>query len=380
MLIIKAIERTLLRHGSWASMVTRQVKNLEPRKIQKVGYSTLSVSIPMNWAKKTGVQKGDVVFLSEEKDGALRITPKPTSSEDSSIYVVNVDNCDNTKVLERVIVGNYVLGRNLIRVESSRRLMREQIESIRKATQRLLGIGIIEESDRHLLLQCSIDPKNFPLETVIKRLYVITSIMFKESIDALIDRDMELARDAITREYEADTIFWLLARLLASAQQSRLISEAIGIIDPMEVVEHNLIAWYLEMIADRLNAIAGNIISLEERRDDGDEDLIGRLSQIGMICFTIFDQAMKSMFDGDLKLASDAVDLYEAVGHEEESLLKEFQANHDPEVSAYINEIAWELRIIAEYATTIATISIDNVLKSDNEVCSVEEIEAQEPS
>lgn len=380
MLRIKAIERTPLRHGSWASMVTRQVKNLEPRKVQKVGYSTLSVSIPMNWAKKTGIQKGDVVFLSEEKDGALRITPKPTSSEDSSIYVVNVDNCDNTKVLERVIVGNYVLGRNLIRVESSRRLMREQIESIRKVTQRLLGIGIIEESDRHLLLQCSIDPKNFPLETVIKRLHVITSIMFKESIDALIDRDMELARDAITREYEADTIFWLLARLLASAQQSRLISEAIGIIDPMEVVEHNLIAWYLEMIADRLNAIAGKIISLEERRDDSDEDLIGRLSQIGMICFTIFDQAMKSMFDGDLKLASDAVDLYEAVGHEEESLLKEFQANHDPEVSAYINEIAWELRIIAEYATTIATISIDNVLKSDNEICSVEEIEAEELS
>ena len=356
------------------------MRNLEPRKIQKVGYSTLSVSIPMNWAKKTGIQRGDVVFLSEENDGALRITPEPTSSEDSSIYLVNVDNCDNTKVLERVIVGSYVLGRNLLRVESERRLMREQIESIRKVTQRLLGIGIIEESDRHLLLQCSLDPKNFPLETVIKRLHVITSIMFKESIDALIDRDMELAKDAIAREYEADTIFWLLARLLASAQQSRLVSEAIGITDPMEVVEHNLMAWYLEMIADRLNTIASNIISLEERRDESDESLIERLSQIGMICFTMFDQAMRSKFERDLKLASDAVDLYEAVGREEESLLKEFQANHDTEVSAYVNEIAWEFRIIAEYATTIATISIDNVLKNDNELCSVKEIEAKKPS
>ncbi|MBN2335311.1 phosphate uptake regulator PhoU [Candidatus Bathyarchaeota archaeon] len=348
---------------------------MEPRKIQKVGYSTLSVSIPMNWAKKQGVQKGDIVFISEENDGALRITPEPTRAEDSSVYVVHVDNCDNTKVLARVIVGNYVLGRNLIRVESSRRLMREQIESIREVTQRLLGIGIIEESDRHLLLQCSIDPKNFPLETVIKRLYMITSIMFKESIDALIDRDMELAKDAIAREHEADTIFWLLARLLASAQQSRLISEAIGIVDPMEIVEHNLIAWYMEMIGDRLNAIAKNIILLEDRREESDEELIERLSQIGLICFTMFDQAMKSMFEGDLKLASDAVDLYEAVGHEEDSLLKEFQETHDPELSAHINEIAWELRIISEYATTIATISIDNVLKSENEICTIEEKE-----
>jgi phosphate uptake regulator len=124
---------------------------LEPRKIQKVGYSTLSVSLPMNWAKKTGVKKGDIIFISEENDGALRITPEPSKTDDSSIYVVNVDNCDNTKVLARVIVGNYVLGRNLLRVESQRRLMREQIESIRKVTQSLLGIGIIEESDRHLI-------------------------------------------------------------------------------------------------------------------------------------------------------------------------------------------------------------------------------------
>ncbi len=325
----------------------------------------------MNWAKKTGIKKGDVVFISEENDGALRITPEPTQTEDHSIYVVNVDKCDNTKVLARVIVGNYVLGRNLVKVESERRLMREQIEAIREVTQKLLGIGIIEESDRHLLLQCSVDPKNFPLETVIKRLYVITSIMFKESMDALIDRDMELAKDALAREHEANTIFWLLTRLLASAQQSRMISEAIGIVEPMEVVDYNLVAWYLEMIGDRLYAIAKDIIAIEELRNDDDEELFERLSQIGLVVFTMFDQAMKSMFESDIKLASDAVDLYEAVGHEEDSLLKEFQENHNPELSAFVNEIAWELRIIAEYSTAIATISIDNVLWGENDICTV---------
>lgn len=359
------------QRGLYGSFVIKTVNIMEPRKIQKVGYSTLSVSIPMNWAKKTGIKKGDVVFLSEENDGALRITPEPTKTEDQSIYVVNVDNCDNTKVLARVIVGNYVLGRNLIKVESERRLMREQIESIREVTQKLLGIGIIEESDKHLLLQCSIDPKNFPLDTVVRRLYVITSIMFKESMDALIDRDMELAKDAIAREHEADTIFWLLTRLLASAQQSRVVSEAIGIVEPMEIVENNLIAWYLEMIGDRLYAISKNVIALETLRNDEEEELFERLSQIGLIVFTMFDQAMKSLFEGDIKLASDAVDLYDAVGREEDSLLKEFQENHNPELSAYVNEIAWELRIVAEYSTAIATISIDNMLWLENDICSV---------
>ena len=344
---------------------------MEPRKVQKVGYSTLSVSLPMNWAKKAGVEKGDLVFISEESDGALRLTTEQGKVEDNTVYIVDVDKCDNTKVLARVIVGNYVLGRNVIKVESDRRLMREQIESIREVTQRLLGIGIIEESDRHLLLQCSINPKNFPLETVVRRLFVITSIMFKEILDSLIDGDMELAKDAITREYEADTIYWLLARLLASAQQSKVISESIGISDPMDIVQYSIIAWYLEMIGDRVNNIAESIIRLQPIRHESDDDLIDRLTQIGMIAFTMFDKAVKSVFDRNLTVASDAVDLYETVANEESRLLKRFQNGSSPDVAASVSEIAWDLKIIAEHSSAIAEIAIDNILNGDNEICRV---------
>ncbi len=344
---------------------------MEPRKVQKVGYSTLSVSIPMNWAKKMGVQKGDLLFISEESDGALRLTAEPSKVEDSVVYVVDVDLCDNTKILARVIVGNYVLGRNMIKAESSRRLMREQIESIREVTQRLLGIGIIEESDRHLLLQCSIDPKNFPILTVVQRLYVITSIMFKEALDSLVDADMELAKDAITREHEADTIYWLLARLLASAQQSRAVAEAIGVKDQMEIVHNSLIAWFLEMIGDRVYNIASNIIRLQQfRKGDQDEEVLERLNQIGRISFTMFDKAVKSISEGTIKVASDAVDLNEAVEKEEEALLKEFRSKTSTDVVSIVRAIAWELKIIAEHSAAIAEIAIDNVLKGKNEICS----------
>jgi phosphate uptake regulator len=346
---------------------------METRKVQKVGYSTLSVSLPMNWTKKMEIKKGDLVFLSEETDGALRLTVDPGKTEDNTVYMVNVDNCDNTEVLARVIVGNYVLGRNVIKVYSSRRLMREQIESIRGVTQRLLGIGIIEESERHLILQCSIDPNKFPLETVVRRLYVITSIMFKEIMNSLIDGDMELAKDAITREYEADTIYWLLARLLASAQQSRLVSEGIGIKDPMDIVQHSIIAWYLEMIGDRVNDIAASIISLQQTRQESDDEIIERLVQIGMMAFTMFDKAVKSIFEKDLNVASDAVDLYENVENEEGNLLKRFQNGSSPDIAATVSQIAWDIKIIAEHSSAIAEIAIDHALKGKNDICFIEE-------
>jgi phosphate uptake regulator len=346
---------------------------METRKVQKVGYSTLSVSLPMNWTKKLEIKKGDLIFLSEETDGALRLTVEPGKTEDNTVYMVNVDNCDNAEVLARVIVGNYVLGRNVMKVYSSRRLMREQIKGIREVTQRLLGIGIIEESERHLILQCSIDPNKFPLETVVRRLYVITSIMFKEILNSLIDGDIELAKDAITREYEADTIYWLLARLLASAQQSRLVSEGIGIKDPMDIVQHSIIAWYLEMIGDRVNDIAASIISLQQTRQESDNEIIERLVQIGMMAFTMFDKAVKSIFEKDLNVASDAVDLYENVENEESNLLKRFQNGSSPEVAAAVSQIAWDMKIIAEHSSAIAEIAIDHALTGKNDICFIEE-------
>ncbi len=347
---------------------------MEPRKVQKVGQSTLSVSLPMAWTKKVGIQKGDLVFISEESDSALRLTTEPGKTENDVEYVVNVDRCDNTKVLARVIVGNYVLGRSLLRVESNRRLMREQIESIREVTHRLLGIGIIEESDRHLLLQCSIDPKKFPLETVVRRLYVLTSIMFRETLDSIVDGDLELAKDAITREYEADTIYWLLARLLASAQQSRAVADSIGIEDPMDIVQHSIIAWYLEMIGDRVTHIASNVIKLQEIRKEEDSSLIERLNQIGVIAFNMFDKAVSSIFDGNLTIASDAVDMYDTIEREESTLMKRFHNGSSPELAAIISEIAWDFKIIAEHSSAIAEIAIDIVLKGENEYCRVSEV------
>ncbi len=346
---------------------------MEPRKVQKVGQSTLSVSLPMAWTKKVGIQKGDLVFISEESDSALRLTTEPGKTENDVEYVVNVDRCDNTKVLARVIVGNYVLGRSLLRVESNRRLMREQIESIREVTHRLLGIGIIEESDRHLLLQCSIDPKKFPLETVVRRLYVLTSIMFRETLDSIVDGDLELAKDAITREYEADTIYWLLARLLASAQQSRAVADSIGIEDPMDIVQHSIIAWYLEMIGDRVTHIASKVIQFQEVRKEEDSSLIERLNQIGVIAFNMFDKAVSSIFDGNLTIASDAVDMYDTIEREESTLMKRFHNGSSPELAAMISEIAWDFKIIAEHSSAIAEIAIDIVLKGENEYCRASE-------
>ncbi len=45
---------------------------MESRKVQKVGYSTMTVSLPSEWVKQNNINAGDLVFLVSEKDGTLK--------------------------------------------------------------------------------------------------------------------------------------------------------------------------------------------------------------------------------------------------------------------------------------------------------------------
>jgi len=82
---------------------------------------------------------------------------------------------------------------------------------------------------------------------------------------------------------------------------------------------------------------------------------------------------MKSIVDRDIKVASDAVDLYEAVTIEEEKLLIEFHTTNS-ELTNRFNMIAWEFKIIAEHSSAIAEISIDSILRGKNDLCHVENV------
>src|SRR3972149_1624226 len=127
---------------------------MESRKIQKVGAATLTISLPKEWAEQRNLKKVDQVCGLGEEPG----------------------------MPERLIVGNHVLGREKIIVRSPLRLRSAHQDEVRRAIRRLMGIGIIEESPSKVVLQCSINPSNYPLDALIKRLYNLGATMLSESL------------------------------------------------------------------------------------------------------------------------------------------------------------------------------------------------------
>lgn len=337
---------------------------MESRKVQKVGYSTITVSLPSKWVRQNDIKAGNLVFIVPETDGTLRIVPSDLArKEEAEEYIVNADVCDEKRLLERLVVGSYILGRDVIRITSTNRIRSEHIEEVRGIVKRLIGLGILEETSKNILLQCSIDPTKFQMDMLIRRLSLIASTIYSEAMQALLERDTALAKDAINREDEADMMFFLATRLLVLAQRKRDLAEKIGLTKLVLIPCTCLILQYLELIADYSADIAKHAIELEKYRAKLSKETLERIYHLGELTQTIFQKAVDCIFTGDLKIANNLLEMHEVLESKFEQEMREL-----PEIP-YLRTIVSTLTKIADKGAIIAKVAINTTLmKPDKEI------------
>ena len=340
---------------------------MDSRKLQKVGYSTLSVSLPSSWVKENSLKRGDNIFLMPEEDGSLRLFPSELakSKEGTEEYICNADLCVDPKMLERIIVGSYILGREVFSMISSERIRSEHIQEIRGIIRKLIGLGIVEETPDRITLQCSVDPRKFQLDMLLRRLSIISLTIVKEAIQALADFDESLAQDAINREDEADMMHLLAMRLLISAQRKREVAKEIGLTDPLHILYYGLMLRYLELIADYAEEIARRVIVLIQKyKDRLPKWVIERIGNLNDLAHDLVVKSVDAFFIGDIKIANSLLEMLTFIELERDRLIQEL-----PEIP-HLRCILWDINRIADNGSGIALIAINNTLERKTKICS----------
>ena len=93
---------------------------MELRKLQRTKTGTFFVCLPRDWAEKNGLERGSVVAIAETPDGNLLISPKPSAER-----VLKEITLKPSPFLDREIIGKYLLGYDVIKVESKERISPE---------------------------------------------------------------------------------------------------------------------------------------------------------------------------------------------------------------------------------------------------------------
>jgi len=288
---------------------------MELRKVQKTSGGTFFVCLPKEWAEKSGLNKSSVISVSESANGRLVLDAKYGVEHAPQTAVVKP-----SAFLNREIVGKYLLGYDIIRVEAKDRISHEDREQVKLASSRLIGLEIIEEDYARIVLQTLLEPSAFPPEKILRREYSIAAGMHRDAVSAFVSGDIHLAKNVIARDDEVNRLYFLLVRILRTVIQNPSLSEKLGIL-PIDCLDYRLTASLVESIGDQSVQIAGKTMRLKEEKLA--KEISHAILKFHKLAFEAHENALAALFTRDVALAESVRVMREnvsAVLHETESV------------------------------------------------------------
>jgi len=343
---------------------------METRKVQRLGPSTLAMTLPAEWAQEYEVEKGDEVSLRLGSKGMLTVMPESVQTEESEA-VVNTTDLDADAV-ERAIVAQYVLGRRIIHVEAGEgeTLESTHINAVYNAETQLMGLGVIEETPDSIAIRCSVDPVDFTLNNLLERLESTGSTMRNEAVKALAHNNPDLAQRALNRERQANKIFVLLLRLLFTAYQNPNLAHQVGLTDGFPLIGYRSIAKNLELTADSAEDIAEIVLEADGHALNVEQSTMRQIREFTDDVDEISELAIESAVDRDYDTAIEARQRFADSDARQQQILENLP-EMDNQQLLQIREVLVSLGETAQYAVRNAEIATNLALNEESDHISI---------
>ncbi|WP_290817664.1 PhoU domain-containing protein [Halovivax sp.] len=338
---------------------------METRKVQRLGPSTLAMTLPAEWASEQDVEKGDEVSIRMGGKGTLTVMPESASSEETEA-IVHSDKLDADSV-ERAIVAQYVLGRRVIRIERSEgALDSDIINAVYKAETQLMGLGVIEETPESIAIRCSVDAEDFTLDNLLERLERTGRTMRGEAIKALAHGNPDLAQRALNRERQANKIFVLLLRLIFTAHQNPNLARAVDLDSGFPLIGYRSIAKNLELTADNAEDIADIVMETEGHSLAIDSSVMREIRELTEQVDEITSRSVEAAVERDYDLAIEVRQRFHAISEQEREILAGLPEMSNEELLR-VREVLVSLEQTAQYAVRNAEIAANLALNEESE-------------
>lgn len=298
-------------------------KSVESRKLQKTGLSTITVSLPKDWAASNNLKAGDQVNLEVMADGSLSIDPKERKRREPVRKVVIVEKDDTPEHLSRKLIGAYLAGFNVIEVRSKERMDLETKHAVKDFARLVIGPEVIEETANTLIMHDLSDPVELPQKKCVRRMHLIVDSMHRDAITAFIEGDGNLAKDVIDRDQDVDRLYWMTVKQFNLIQADRSLAERIGI-DIYESMSLMLVARMMERIGDHAEKIARHALEVEGKKES--ERDLGKIVKLSKDALDTLRASIEGYFLRDISASNATIDHAEELVRQADHLFPELQA------------------------------------------------------
>jgi len=226
------------------------------RRLQRIGSSIL-VSLPKEWVDANNLDKSSQVEIETGHDSISISANKETRPTKELVISYPLPKEEN---IVANITGGYLLGFDVIEINSKSTIPGKDREEIRNSMRRLVGMEIIEEDASHINMQFLLDATTLNPAKILKRMSSIALGMYNDVLNGLISDDKSNLQTLSKRDVEVNRQYFLLVRLIRSTLVDKRLANAFNL-ENIDVLDYRVAANVLENAGDSIVELSNFIFN-----------------------------------------------------------------------------------------------------------------------
>lgn len=267
------------------------------RRLQKIGSSIL-VSLPKEWVDANNLDKSSQVEL-ETGIGSISISANKETRPTKELVISYPLPKDENIVAD--ITGAYLLGYDIIQINSKSIIPGEDREKIRNSMRRLVGMEIIEEDASKINMQFLLDASTLNPEKILKRMSSIALGMYDDVSNGLVSDDKSNLQTLAKRDVEVNRQYFLLVRLIRSTLVDKKLANAFNL-ENIDVLDYRIAANLLENAGDTIVELADFIYNSSMSKD-----LLNKIFLVVRNFSGLAEKSINAFTKPDRRLAIEAI-------------------------------------------------------------------------
>ncbi|AWS00025.1 AbrB/MazE/SpoVT family DNA-binding domain-containing protein [Metallosphaera hakonensis] len=192
-------------------------KDIETRKVQKLGSSSLFITLPKKWINKWNVKPGDKILIEVSSDGSLKLIAEKVKMENTH-RTIKIDVDSLKQPLPSIVPCLYSLGYDEIILESRKAIQSKDVEDLVQVTKQMVGIEVTEVSETRIKVECLLDTEKVGIESLLRRMLNTVAKRIDDTIALLSGENLK--ENSVNHEDLRRLYYMLMRRIMGSKYET----------------------------------------------------------------------------------------------------------------------------------------------------------------
>ena len=333
----------------------------EVRKLQLVGGSTYVLSLPKKWIDELNLKTGDPVSIVKNVNRSLSILPTGAVQTPKVLKSKTIiSQKEPIESIQRKVIAMYLAGYQMLEIQSKGgRIQLEHKQAIRDLVRRnMIGTEIVESTPESITIQILTSLPELSINDALKRMFLLTTTMHRQAIDALKEMDAELGEEITHLDDEVDRFSLYILRNLTLAVEHERILRDIGLKKPSDCISYRIVVKSIERVADHAVSIASRIKVLQSTLEPALLQKVTRLSEESL---KVFEDSIAALNKRDYGLADAIASTARRISIKEKEFTDSLEESR--KYTSVIKFVLEDIRRTAEYSSDIAEAVINETVQ-----------------